>query len=134
MFQLYIKSNAVNKNILPDTKFFLLKKFCLSFAVIKFLPCSCVIYQQHLGLSSVLSLIVIKLNKSNLFLWCSQVLLLVWSLKLVHHLPKNRNTSKEIMDPETKEANDQSIHIWSHYDGYSPLGSLDLWQKKWCFC
>ena len=46
MFQLYIKSNAMSKNILLDTKFFFTEKICFSFAVIKFLPCSCAIYQQ----------------------------------------------------------------------------------------
>ena len=36
MFQLYIKSNVMNKYILPDTKFFFTEKICFSFAVINF--------------------------------------------------------------------------------------------------
>ena len=63
------------------------------------------------------SLVSIKLNMSNLLLWPSQVLPLVRSLGLVHHLSENRLASEEIMDTETKETHDQSIETWSHNDG-----------------
>ncbi|RVW95113.1 hypothetical protein CK203_025547 [Vitis vinifera] len=54
---------------------------------------------------------------SSLLLWSSQVLPLVRSLGLVHHLSENRLASEEIMDTETKETHDQSIETWSHNDG-----------------
>ncbi|KAL6349827.1 hypothetical protein AAG906_001714 [Vitis piasezkii] len=44
------------------------------------------------------SLVSIKLNMSNLLLWCSQVLPLVRSLGLVHHLSENRHASEETME------------------------------------
>ncbi|RVW78118.1 hypothetical protein CK203_049721 [Vitis vinifera] len=44
------------------------------------------------------SLVSIKLNMSNLLLWRSQVLSLVQSLGLVHHLSENRHTSEETME------------------------------------
>ena len=63
------------------------------------------------------NLISIKLNMSNLLLWCSQALPFVRSLGLVHHLSKNRHTSEETMSTETKETHDQSIETWFHNNG-----------------
>ena len=63
------------------------------------------------------SLVSIKLNMSNLLFWRSQVLPLVRSLGLVHHLSENRHASDETMGTETKETHDQSIETWSHNDG-----------------
>ena len=63
------------------------------------------------------SLVSIKLNMSNLLLWHSQILPLVRSLGLVHHLSENRHASDETMGTETKETYDQSIEAWSHNDG-----------------
>ncbi|RVX04588.1 hypothetical protein CK203_023474 [Vitis vinifera] len=40
------------------------------------------------------SLVSIKLNMSNLLLWRSQVLPLVRSLGLIHHLSENRHASR----------------------------------------
>ncbi|RVW23488.1 Retrovirus-related Pol polyprotein from transposon RE1 [Vitis vinifera] len=44
------------------------------------------------------SLVSIKLNMSNLLLWHSQILPLVRSLGLVHHLSENRHASDETME------------------------------------
>ena len=63
------------------------------------------------------SLVSIKLNMSNLLLWCSQVLPLVRSIGLVHHLFENRQASEETMGTEKKKTHDQSIETWSHNDG-----------------
>ena len=76
------------------------------------------------------SLVSIKLNMSNLLLWCSQVLPLVRSLGLVHHLSENRHTSEEIMDTETKETHDQSIETWFHNDGLLTSWLLGLMTEE----
>ncbi|RVW93768.1 Retrovirus-related Pol polyprotein from transposon RE1 [Vitis vinifera] len=76
------------------------------------------------------SLVSIKLNMSNLLLWRSQVLPLVRSLGLIHHLSENRHASEETMGTETKETHDQSIETWSHNDGLLTSWLLGLMTKE----
>ena len=76
------------------------------------------------------SLVSIKLNMSNLLLWRSQVLPLVRSLGLIHHLSENRHASEETMGTETKETHDQSIETWSHNDGLLTSWLLGLMTEE----
>ena len=76
------------------------------------------------------SLVSIKLNMSNLLLWYSQVLPLVRSLGLVHHLSENRHASEETMGTETKKTHDQSIETWSHNDGLLTSWILGLMTEE----
>ncbi|RVX14187.1 Retrovirus-related Pol polyprotein from transposon RE1 [Vitis vinifera] len=76
------------------------------------------------------SLLSIKLNMSNLLLWRSQVLPLVRSLGLIHHLSENRHASEETMGTETKETHDQSIETWSHNDGLLTSWLLGLMTEE----
>ena len=76
------------------------------------------------------SLVSIKLNMSNLPFWRSQVLPLVRSLGLVHHLSENRHASDETMGTETKETHDQSIETWSHNDGLLSSWLLGLMTEE----
>ena len=58
------------------------------------------------------SLIYIKLNPSNLLLWCKQITALVLSLGVLHHLSNGEKTIEEIKDDKEKKSINQNYQWW----------------------
>lgn len=76
------------------------------------------------------SLVSVKLDASNFFLWCSQIFLLVQSLKVCHHIIKVEPLCEILKDEKEIVVINPNHSIWINYDGLLTTWFLNVMFNK----